>query len=72
MAKCQKPGACLVFLPFPCPNEDAFKLARIFILKACDVAQRENAHIVIVRYMYGDWKGDDVDQKSTLSRTSCI
>ncbi len=57
-----KAGAFLVFVPLPCPNDDAYKLTRIFILKACDIAQKENARIVIVRYMYGKWGADHFDQ----------
>ena len=57
-----KTGACLVFVPFPCPDDDAYKLTRIFILKACDIAQKENAHIVIVRYLYGKWGADHFNQ----------
>jgi hypothetical protein len=48
-----KVGACIIFIPLPCPDEETFQKSLTFILTACQVARKEDAHIVISRYGWG-------------------
>ena len=48
-----KVGACIIFIPLPCPDEETFQKSLTFMLTACRVAQKGDAHIIIVRYGYG-------------------
>lgn len=46
-------GACFIFVPLPCPRPETYQASKAFMLKACRMAAKEKAKVVIVRYLYG-------------------
>jgi hypothetical protein len=49
----QKPRACLVLLPLPCPSNAAYNKVEHFMYQACREAEKDGALIIIVNSPYG-------------------